>query len=84
MTSPTAVPIEKQIADMRNGGTSPEASVSSASSDHIAIAENPISVARPIPHPFTRVPNPKFVSPWSEPRIEFRVPIHTGNFSSLV
>ena len=47
-TRPTAVPMVKVIADMRKGGTSPDASVKSASSDHMATAENPISVARAI------------------------------------
>ena len=53
-TSPTPVPIEKVIADSRNGGTLPDASVSSASSAHMATAEKPISVARPILSPVAR------------------------------
>ncbi len=50
-TSPTQVPMVKVIADSRKGGTAPDASVSSASSAHMATAEKPISVARPIPSP---------------------------------
>ena len=48
MARPTHVPIAKVSAESRNGGTSPDASVNSASSAHMATAENPISVARAI------------------------------------
>ncbi len=51
---PTQVPMAKVIADSRNGGTAPDASVSSASSAHMATAENPISVARAILFPRNR------------------------------
>src|SRR6185312_11552623 len=47
-TRPTQVPMAKVMAESRNGGTWPEASVRSASSAHMATAEKPISVARPI------------------------------------
>ena len=39
-------PIAKVSAASWNGGTCPDATVSSASSDHIAIAAKPSSVAR--------------------------------------
>src|SRR5690606_28188336 len=45
---PTPVPMAKQMAESWKGGIAPEASVSSASSDHIATAEKPIRVARAI------------------------------------
>jgi hypothetical protein len=46
--SPTAVPMAKVIADIRNGGTFPDAAVSCARSAHMATAEKPINVARDI------------------------------------
>ena len=49
-TRPTSVPIANVMAESRNGGTEPEASVKSASNAHIATAEKPISVARPMLH----------------------------------
>src|SRR5690349_8089120 len=46
--SPTQVPMAKQIAESWNGGMEPDASVKSASSAHVAMAEKPINVARAI------------------------------------
>src|SRR5687767_2680682 len=54
-TSPTSVPIAKVMAESRSGGTAPEASVSSASDAHMATAEKPISVARPMSDPRSAV-----------------------------
>src|SRR5690606_14242349 len=48
------VPMAKVMAESRKGGTVPEASVSRASSAHMATAEKPISVARPIRSPSRR------------------------------
>src|SRR5687767_10916183 len=50
-TKPIAEPMAKHSAERRSGGTSPDASVRSASSAHTATAENPISVARPTTRP---------------------------------
>ncbi|MCY1248030.1 hypothetical protein D9M72_614170 [compost metagenome] len=44
-TRPGRLPIRKQIAESWNGGILPDAAVNSASSDHIRMAEKPISVA---------------------------------------
>src|SRR5687768_9521381 len=43
---PTSAPIAKVMAASWNGGTAPLAAVKRASSDHIRMAEKPISVAR--------------------------------------